>query len=173
MKQILAQRDSLPILVFDEIDVGISGAIAQRVGERMSALAGRHQLITITHLPQIAACADYHHLVEKQVVEGAEGATEESAEKPASARGRRGAKTGATDSRRPDSVGTEVRGTDEDGRLLAGPGEQTGTGMRTRTNIRTLTIEERAAQVAALISGAEVTDAGLTSARELLKANRN
>lgn len=123
MKQILAQRDSLPILVFDEIDVGISGAIAQRVGERMSALAQRHQLITITHLPQIAACADYHHLVEKQ--------------------------------------------------LVGISGDMASADTRTRTNIRTLSLEERAAQVAALISGAEVTDAGLTSARELLEANRN
>lgn len=69
LKTILAKSDRLPILVFDEIDTGISGAIANRVGESMRDLASYHQIIAITHLPQIAALADLHFVVEK-VVEG-------------------------------------------------------------------------------------------------------
>jgi len=70
MKSILAKSDRLPLLVFDEIDVGVSGAIAQAVGARMRDLARYHQIITITHLPQVAAQGDVHFRVEKEVNEG-------------------------------------------------------------------------------------------------------
>jgi len=70
IKRVLAQNDRLPILVFDEIDVGISGAIARKVGSCMADLANHHQIITITHLPQIAALAHAHYIVEKQVSDG-------------------------------------------------------------------------------------------------------
>jgi DNA repair protein RecN (Recombination protein N) len=66
LKTILARHDKLPLLVFDEIDVGISGRIAQRVGRAMKRLAGDHQIIAITHLAQIAAAADVHFVVEKR-----------------------------------------------------------------------------------------------------------
>ncbi len=69
LKTILARNERMPILVFDEIDVGISGATARKVGDKMHALAEHHQLIAITHLPQIAALGDAHFTVEK-VVEG-------------------------------------------------------------------------------------------------------
>jgi DNA repair protein RecN (Recombination protein N) len=52
-------------LVFDEIDVGISGRIAQKVGQVLKSLASSHQIIAITHLPQIAAFADQHYSVQK------------------------------------------------------------------------------------------------------------
>jgi DNA repair protein RecN (Recombination protein N) len=65
LKTILAKHDKLPLLVFDEIDVGISGRIAQRVGRAMKRLAADHQIIAITHLAQIAASADTHFVVEK------------------------------------------------------------------------------------------------------------
>jgi len=70
LKTILAKSERLPILVFDEIDVGISGDMARRVGESMHNLARYHQIITITHLPQIAALGDRHYKVEKIVEEG-------------------------------------------------------------------------------------------------------
>jgi DNA repair protein RecN (Recombination protein N) len=66
LKTILAKNDKLPLLVFDEIDVGISGRIAQRVGRAMKRLAAEHQIIAITHLAQIAAAADVHFVVEKR-----------------------------------------------------------------------------------------------------------
>ncbi len=110
LKTILAKSDRLPILVFDEIDTGISGAIAHRVGERLHELANYHQIIAITHLPQIAAFGDVHFLVEKVLEAG-----------------------------------------------------------RAKTRIRRLSDEERAHQVAALMSGAEVTEAALESARELIR----
>jgi DNA repair protein RecN (Recombination protein N) len=109
LKTILAKSERLPILVFDEIDTGISGDMARRVGESMYNLARYHQIITITHLPQIAALGDTHFKVEK-VVEDEE----------------------------------------------------------TKTQIRRLDPQEQAAQVATLISGTDITDAALESARELM-----
>ncbi|SMP48417.1 DNA repair protein RecN [Anoxynatronum buryatiense] len=68
-KTIFARIDAIPTLIFDEIDAGISGRAAQVVGEKMSFVAGHHQVICITHLPQIAALADHHLYIEKQVMD--------------------------------------------------------------------------------------------------------
>jgi DNA repair protein RecN (Recombination protein N) len=65
LKTILARSDRTPVLIFDEIDTGVSGPIAQKVGEAMRALTNYHQVIAITHLPQIAGMANHHYLVEK------------------------------------------------------------------------------------------------------------
>jgi DNA repair protein RecN (Recombination protein N) len=65
LKTILAKSDQLPLLIFDEIDTGVSGRIAQKVGTALKELASFHQIISITHLPQIAAMADHHFSVEK------------------------------------------------------------------------------------------------------------
>ncbi len=67
IKSALASSAKLPILVFDEIDTGISGRIAEAVGKSLKALSLRHQIIAITHLPQIAAMADLHLSVQKSV----------------------------------------------------------------------------------------------------------
>lgn len=109
LKTILAKSERLPLLVFDEIDVGVSGRIAQAVGRSMKSLSRFHQVIAITHLPQIAGLADVHFAVEKV----------------------------------------------EDGK-------------RARTRLRKLELEERVEEVARLMSGAEVTEAGLAGARELM-----
>jgi DNA repair protein RecN (Recombination protein N) len=109
LKTILAKSDRLPVLIFDEIDVGVSGRIAQAVGMSLKALTGFHQVIVITHLPQIAGLADAHFLVEKK--------------------------------------------------------EDSG---RTTSVLRRLTLEEQVHEVAKLMSGAEVTRAGLAGARELM-----
>jgi DNA repair protein RecN (Recombination protein N) len=65
LKMILAKSDRLPLLIFDEIDVGVSGRIAQAVGQSLKKLSQFHQVIAITHLPQIAGLADTHFVVEK------------------------------------------------------------------------------------------------------------
>jgi len=65
LKSILAKSDKLPLLIFDEIDVGVSGKIAQKVGNTLKDLSEYHQIITITHLPQIASLADSHYSIEK------------------------------------------------------------------------------------------------------------
>lgn len=67
IKSCLANEDDTPTLIFDEIDVGISGKTAGKVAEKMSVISRNHQLICITHLPQIAAMADYHYVIEKKV----------------------------------------------------------------------------------------------------------
>ncbi|MEP6590140.1 MAG: DNA repair protein RecN [Gemmatimonadota bacterium] len=65
LKVVLAQHDDVPTLIFDEVDQGIGGEVGVRVGEALSQVAGRHQVLVITHLPQIAARADHHLCVEK------------------------------------------------------------------------------------------------------------
>lgn len=70
LKSIFAGRDGIPIMVFDEIDVGVSGGIARKVGEAMRKLARAHQIIAITHLPQIAGVGAAHLKVEKNVKNG-------------------------------------------------------------------------------------------------------
>jgi len=68
LKSVLAKSDKLPLLIFDEIDSGISGNIAQKVGQALNSLASFHQIIAITHLPQIAAFSDHHYAVEKRTM---------------------------------------------------------------------------------------------------------
>jgi DNA repair protein RecN (Recombination protein N) len=109
LKMILAKSDRLPLLIFDEIDVGISGRIAQAVGQSLKKLSQFHQVISISHLPQIAGLADTHFIVEKI----------------------------------------------EDKK-------------RSFTRMRKLDLGERVNEVAQLMSGVEVTEHGLESARELM-----
>ena len=117
LKTILAKSERLPLLIFDEIDVGVSGRIAQAVGNSLKALSQFHQVIAITHLPQIAGLGDTHFVVEKM-----------EEKKPA--------------------------------KQMAG--------RRTTTRMRALELEDRVEEVAKLMSGAEVTEAGLEGARELM-----
>lgn len=65
IKSVLADKDDIETLIFDEIDVGVSGRTAQKVSEKLSMIAGNHQVLCITHLPQIAAMADSHYIIEK------------------------------------------------------------------------------------------------------------
>jgi DNA repair protein RecN (Recombination protein N) len=70
LKAILADTDAVGTIIFDEVDAGIGGAVADVVGKKLGALAKKHQLICITHLPQIARCGDHHYYIEKQVKQG-------------------------------------------------------------------------------------------------------
>ena len=109
LKLILAKSERLPLLIFDEIDVGVSGRIAVSVGKSLKTLSQFHQVVAITHLPQIAGLADTHFVVEKVERE-----------------------------------------------------------KRTKTRLRKLELEERVREVAKLMSGTQVTEAGLRGARELM-----
>ncbi len=111
LKSILAKSDRLPILIFDEIDTGISGQIAQRVGDCMVSLGSYHQIIAITHLPQVASAGNSHFRVAKRVESG-----------------------------------------------------QTSIAMTRLSEIA------RREEIAALISGSEVTDGALRSATELIES---
>lgn len=75
LKAILADRDQIETLIFDEIDTGISGRTAQKVSEKMAVIGRHHQVLCITHLPQIAAMADTHFEIEKHL-KGTETITE-------------------------------------------------------------------------------------------------
>jgi DNA repair protein RecN (Recombination protein N) len=111
LKEATAGKDAVETLVFDEIDAGISGKTAWNVSGSMRELSRSHQVIAITHLPQIAARADEHYLIEKR---------------------------------------TE--------------------GDSTITDIRELAKEEKVEEIARLLSGGELTQAGIENARELIKS---
>lgn len=109
LKSALAQSDKTQVLIFDEIDTGVSGRIGQSVGLSLKKLSKHHQVIAITHLPQIAGLADMHFAVEK--IEA---------------------------------------------------------NKKTTTRLRLLGNEERVKEVAKLLSGENITEAGLKSAKELM-----
>ncbi|MDP1732256.1 MAG: DNA repair protein RecN [Devosia sp.] len=69
LKVVLADRGSAPVLIFDEIDTGVGGAVADAIGRRLSRLAEKVQVISVTHAPQVAARARSHLLIEKQAVQ--------------------------------------------------------------------------------------------------------
>jgi DNA repair protein RecN (Recombination protein N) len=70
LKSMLAHTESVGTIVFDEVDAGIGGAVAEVIGRKLADLAGRHQVICITHLPQIAKFGTHHFRISKQVADG-------------------------------------------------------------------------------------------------------
>lgn len=70
LKTVFVDKDKIPSVIFDEIDTGISGRVAQCVAEKMYAISKKRQVLCVTHLPQIASMSDNHYLVEKEVQEG-------------------------------------------------------------------------------------------------------
>ncbi|MFN6095804.1 MAG: DNA repair protein RecN [Verrucomicrobiota bacterium] len=70
IKSALAEQDDTPLMVFDEIDANVGGEVARAVGAKMAALGTRHQVIAITHFPQVAATASHHFVVDKEVSAG-------------------------------------------------------------------------------------------------------
>jgi len=66
VKSALAKQDAIPLMVFDEIDANVGGNIAEAVGRKMAALAERHQVIAITHMPQLASLARSQFVVTKE-----------------------------------------------------------------------------------------------------------
>ncbi len=69
IKKVLADTDKMPILIFDEIDTGISGKAANAVAEKLNGISKNHQVLCISHLPSIAAIADYNYFISKKVIE--------------------------------------------------------------------------------------------------------
>ncbi len=70
VKSALADQDATPLMVFDEIDANVGGEVARAVGRKMATLGTRHQVVAITHFPQVAAIATHHFVVEKEVSAG-------------------------------------------------------------------------------------------------------
>lgn len=68
LKTVFVDKDHIPSIIFDEIDTGISGRIAQRVAEKMYNISRKHQVFCVTHLPQIASMSDTHYWVSKKVI---------------------------------------------------------------------------------------------------------
>ena len=67
IKKVLAETDQIPVLIFDEIDTGISGKAAKAVAEKLKNIATTHQVLCISHLAPIAAIADYHYFISKNI----------------------------------------------------------------------------------------------------------
>jgi DNA repair protein RecN (Recombination protein N) len=65
LKTVLAEVDEIPVLVFDEVDANVGGEVGRVVGEKMAAIAKRHQVLCVTHLPQVASLGAQHFVVEK------------------------------------------------------------------------------------------------------------
>ena len=110
LKNVLADKDQVSTLIFDEVDTGVSGRAAQKIGQKLHQASIGRQIICVTHLAQVAAYADNHLLIEKSV-----------------------------------------------------------RGDRTFTEVRALELEERAAELARIIGGADITPTVLQSAREMLQ----
>ena len=70
MKNVLADRDDIDTLIFDEVDIGVSGRAAQKIGRKLAEASRGRQVICVTHLAQVAAFADSHLLIQKEVEEG-------------------------------------------------------------------------------------------------------
>jgi DNA repair protein RecN (Recombination protein N) len=70
LKVVLVRHDAIATLVFDEVDQGIGGEVGAQVGDALTEVAARHQVLVITHLPQIAARADHHLVVSKEARAG-------------------------------------------------------------------------------------------------------
>jgi DNA repair protein RecN (Recombination protein N) len=70
IKTVLGKADEIPVLVFDEIDSGVSGPMGQVIGQKLAKLSATHQVFSITHLPQIAAFADSHYYIHKEIKTG-------------------------------------------------------------------------------------------------------
>jgi DNA repair protein RecN (Recombination protein N) len=69
LKVVLADRGSAPTLIFDEIDTGVGGAVADAIGVRLARLGGKVQVVTVTHAPQVAARAERHYLITKDAMD--------------------------------------------------------------------------------------------------------
>ncbi|SFF02651.1 DNA repair protein RecN (Recombination protein N) [Paenibacillus catalpae] len=69
LKAIFAEIDQVPVLIFDEVDTGVSGRAAQAIAEKMSQLSAKCQIFSITHLPQVACMADHHYEIRKHIIE--------------------------------------------------------------------------------------------------------
>jgi len=70
MKNVLAEQDQVPTLIFDEVDTGVSGRAAQKVAQKLRSVAKNKQVLCVTHLPQIAAMGDTHMLISKSERDG-------------------------------------------------------------------------------------------------------
>jgi DNA repair protein RecN (Recombination protein N) len=70
LKVVIAERSSAPTLIFDEIDTGVGGAVADAMGERLQRLGGQLQVLAITHAPQVASRARQHYVIAKSVMDG-------------------------------------------------------------------------------------------------------
>ena len=70
MKSIFARHDRIPVLIFDEVDTGVSGRAAQSIAEKLYKLSESCQVFSITHLPQVACMADHQYLIEKNIIDG-------------------------------------------------------------------------------------------------------
>lgn len=69
IKKVLTDSDKMPVLVFDEIDTGISGKAANSVADKLKSISKKHQVLCISHLPNIAALADYNYFISKEVTD--------------------------------------------------------------------------------------------------------
>lgn len=147
IKTILADADHMDTVIFDEVDTGVSGRTAQQVAEKLMGISRRRQILCITHLPQIAAMADTHFLIEKSTAI-------------------------ALSNGNSVPIDTKTESTSVPLQSMLSLDDTPSETARTVTRVHPLTIESSANELARLIGGAEITSATLAAAREM-KAQAN
>jgi DNA repair protein RecN (Recombination protein N) len=186
---VFAGADPVPTMVFDEVDAGVGGRAAVEVGRRLARLARRHQVVVVTHLPQVAAYADRHIVVDKALGDGRRDSAREEhgGREEDRAREENGAHEGAgvgegAGVRERAGAGEEA-GAYERSRAGEGgrageerPGEEAADaearalGLVTRSDVRTIADADRVRELARMLAGQDGSELGRAHAEELLAA---
>jgi DNA repair protein RecN (Recombination protein N) len=140
---VFAGADPVTTMVFDEVDAGVGGRAAVEVGRRLARLARGHQVLVVTHLPQVAAYADRHIVVDKATGERATGER---------------------------ATGERATGERATGERATGDGTDAAHGLVTRSDVHTLDDAERVRELARMLAGLDGSELGRAHAEELLAA---
>jgi len=143
LKVVLADRGSAPTLVFDEIDTGVGGAVADAIGQRLARLAARVQVLAVTHAPQVAARATAHLRIAKAAISEKEPAISEKE---------------LAVSEKASAIGDRASAKSEKAKE-----------KRVATSVTPLAHEERQEEIARMLAGATITDEARAAAARLLK----
>lgn len=187
LKSCFSLVDAVDTLIFDEIDVGVSGRVAQAIAEKLLQLGQRHQVLCVTHQPMVAALADDHWRVNKQVIgETASDAIPETASEAKNGKSRKSRQpkgkakgSAATKSQEHDAISTQNQ-SNMDPKAINQDVTSDETSVRTVVRISPLSLDQRREELAQLAGGATHQDA-LSFAEALLsqaaqiraKASRN
>ncbi|MEY3297869.1 MAG: repair protein RecN [Cyanobacteriota bacterium] len=166
LKACFSQVDAVDTLIFDEIDVGVSGRVAQAIAEKLLQLGQRHQVLCVTHQPMVAALADDHWHVNKQVIgEAVSAAKSAKSRQPRQSRAKT-KESDSTKSRDCDAI-NDQNSNAIDPKPIAATAASDETSIRTVVRIAPLSLDQRREELAQLAGGATHQEA-LSFAEALL-----
>jgi DNA repair protein RecN (Recombination protein N) len=159
---VFAGADPVPTMVFDEVDAGVGGRAAVEVGRRLARLARGHQVLVVTHLPQVAAYADRHIVVDKAAGDGAagDGVARDGVARDGAAR----------DGAARDRAARDRAARDRAGGARARAAKGDASGLVTRSDVRTVADADRVRELARMLAGLDGSELGRAHAEELLAA---